>query len=59
MRTLNVKNRRCVCVSERDRDTDRETERDRQTERKTDRVEEVCWPCPNSGQRLCFEGHVD
>ena len=37
MTTLNVKNRRCVCVSERDRDTDRETERDRQTERQTDR----------------------
>ena len=40
MTTLNVKNKRCVCVSERDRDrdTDRETERDRQTEiRQTDR----------------------
>jgi hypothetical protein len=41
MTTLNVKNRRCVCVSERDRDTDRETERDRQTERQTDRQTET------------------
>ena len=42
MTTLNVNNRRCVCVSERDRDrdTDRVTERDRQTDRQTDRQKE-------------------
>ena len=39
--------------------TEKQRETDRQTDRKIVRVEEVCWHCPNSGQRLCFEGHVD
>ena len=47
---------------ERERQRQRNTETDRQTDRQTDRETEkkdVCWHCPSSGLRLCFEGQVD